>query len=187
MRLTIAFLYLPAVWSGASAAGSPADAINGLKKKNTDLCVQVGRHVPDAPKNPKLVAPYCGCVSEAYWQSVPTAEQQALVRKGTSPGVEKNRDARMAAAQVACKKKIGVLTTRAGTHWPSRWQACLIPNAERSCGHAGRCFECFFMENRPIAHMFAALVAIYYGAIDAISGAVLSTASRMVKTVFTVF
>ena len=93
--------------SGAVSAASTAEVVDGLKKMNTDMCVQIGSNVPDAPKNPKLVAPYCGCVSDAYWQSVPANEQKELATKGTSQGVQKNMDARLVAAQRACKKKIG--------------------------------------------------------------------------------
>ncbi len=74
---------------------------------NTDMCVQIGSNVPAAPKNPKLLAPYCACVSDVYWQSVPAAEQNELATKGTSPGVQKNMDTRLASAQGACKTKIG--------------------------------------------------------------------------------
>ena len=93
--------------SGAVSAASTAEVVDSLKKMNTDMCVQIGSNVPDAPKNPKLVAPYCGCVSDTYWQSVPATEQQELATKGTSQGVQKNIDARLVAAQRACKKKIG--------------------------------------------------------------------------------
>lgn len=95
------------VTAGPATAASTAEMVTGLKKMNTDMCVQIGSNVPDAPKNPKLTVPYCGCVSDVYWQSVPVAEQQELAKKGASQGVQKNMDARMAAAQNACKKKIG--------------------------------------------------------------------------------
>jgi hypothetical protein len=54
-----------------------------------------------------LTVPYCGCVSDITGK-VPVAEQQELAKKGASQGVQKNMDARMAAAQNACKKN-GVL------------------------------------------------------------------------------
>jgi hypothetical protein len=83
------------------------DRINSLKKMNTDMCIQIGSNVPDAPKDSKLSGPYCQCVSDGYWGSVPKAEQDELLTKGSSPGIQKNMDARMAVAQAACKKKIG--------------------------------------------------------------------------------
>ena len=89
-----------------ASAVTKADAIGSLKKMNTDACVQIGSNVPDAPKNPKLIAPYCGCVSDAYWMAVPVSEQEELLTKGNSPGIAKNLDSRMAAAQVACRKKL---------------------------------------------------------------------------------
>lgn len=107
MRLVFIFFCMLTIWTDTVLAASPAQVIDGLKKMNTDMCVQMGSNVPDAPKNPKLVAPYCGCVSEVYWQSVPTAEQQELATKGTSLSVQNKADACIAPAQKACKKKIG--------------------------------------------------------------------------------
>lgn len=107
MRMSIASFWLLTVWSGAAAAASTAEVIDGLKKMNTDMCIQIGSNVPHAPKDPKLVSPYCACVSEAYWQSVPDAEQQEVISKGSSPGVRRNLNTRMLAAQAACKKQIG--------------------------------------------------------------------------------
>lgn len=99
------FFFCTGVTALASAV-TTAEAIGSLKKMNTDTCVQIGSNVPDAPKNPKLIAPYCGCVSDAYWMAVPVSEQQELLTKGASPGMAKNLDSRMAAAQVACRKKL---------------------------------------------------------------------------------
>jgi hypothetical protein len=107
MSLNTTVFCLIAACSTVAIAASTAQVVDGLKKMNTDMCLQIGSNVPDAPKKVNLLAPYCGCVTELYWQSVPAAEQQELASKGTSAGIQKNLDARLAAAQGACKKKIG--------------------------------------------------------------------------------
>ncbi len=106
--LTTRLLFLTSFSALFSASAAEADdRINSLKKANTDMCIKIGSNVPDAPKDAKLSAPYCGCVSDNYWASVPKSEQDELLTRGTSPGIQKNMDARMTVAQVSCKKKIG--------------------------------------------------------------------------------
>ena len=103
-RLLCITAFSTLIFAGAAAAD---DQINSLKKANTDMCVKIGSNVPDAPKDSKLSAPYCECVHDNYWASVPKNEQDELLARGTSPGIQKNMDARMAVAQASCKKKVG--------------------------------------------------------------------------------
>jgi hypothetical protein len=104
MRYSVMLL---ALLSGVTSAAMADDRINGLKKVNTDMCIRFGVNMPDAPKDAKLVPGYCNCVSDTYWASVPKAESDELLSTGTSARVQQNLTARMNAAQVACKKKIG--------------------------------------------------------------------------------
>ncbi len=99
-----AVLFSTCLLAGAAQANDP---ISALKKANTDMCIKIGSNVPDAPKDTKLTAPYCQCVSDNYWASVPKAQQDELLTRGTSPGIQTSMDARMASAQLACKKKVG--------------------------------------------------------------------------------
>lgn len=83
------------------------ERLEGLKKINTDFCKRAGTHLPDAPKDAAQVEPYCHCVSDSYWESVPKSEVDELLGKGTSPAIQANLKPRMKAAQLGCKKKIG--------------------------------------------------------------------------------
>ena len=83
------------------------DRFDGLKKMNTDLCISAGTHIDGAPKDAKLVKPYCNCVTESYWDSVPKSEIQELLTAGTSKGIRDNLQKRMDAAKALCRKKVG--------------------------------------------------------------------------------
>lgn len=82
------------------------ERLDGLKKMNTDICMQIGAEAAGAPAEGKLTAPYCNCVTNAYWDSVPKSEVQQLMTDGQSPGIGANLKARMEAAKKMCKKKL---------------------------------------------------------------------------------
>jgi hypothetical protein len=73
----------------------------------------VGGNVPDA--RTKVDGPLLRLRQRYYWQKRSRGGQQELAKKARSQGVQKNMDARMAAAQNACKKK-----------WGSKDEHCLI-------------------------------------------------------------
>ncbi|MEO6920619.1 MAG: hypothetical protein ABI171_16685 [Collimonas sp.] len=78
-----------------------------LKKANTDICLRMGASARGAPKAPEKMPVFCGCVSDAYWSSVPQGEYDALIHTGKSPLLEANMDKRLEIAKAACLKKAG--------------------------------------------------------------------------------
>lgn len=82
------------------------DRLEGLKKMNTDLCIRAGAHVAGAPSDAKLTVPYCNCVTQTYWDSVPKSEVEELMTGGRSPSIGANLKPRMDAARSVCKKKL---------------------------------------------------------------------------------
>lgn len=82
------------------------DRLDDLKKINTEMCIRAGAHVAGAPSDAKLTEPYCNCVTQAYWESVPKSEVAELMAGGSSLGIRTNQKARMDAAKSACKKKL---------------------------------------------------------------------------------
>lgn len=103
MRILAAVLGL-ALLSGNAVAD---DRFDGLKKMNTDMCITAGGQIDAHPKDPKLVKPFCNCLTETYWDSVPKADVKELLTTGNSIGIQNNIEKRMDAATAVCKKKVG--------------------------------------------------------------------------------
>lgn len=86
-----------------------------LKKGNTDFCIEAGTKMPGAPKDTKQIKPYCSCVSDVYWDSVPKKDFEDFIKEQSSDGddhdagdrIAEASQPRMKAAMAACKKKIG--------------------------------------------------------------------------------
>lgn len=90
----------------AHAVDKP-DPLASLKAANRDACVQAGVRPKDAPKREELVAPYCQCVSDVYWDSVPAASVQELLTQHDSPDIRDNYKTRWQAAKSSCRQKLG--------------------------------------------------------------------------------
>ena len=104
MRYIAAVLISVVSFSGNAVAD---ERIDSLKKMFTKMCTEVGANAPDAPKNPKQVAPYCQCTAESYWESVPKTERDELLSTGQSAGIQAKMESRMSSAQAKCKKTVG--------------------------------------------------------------------------------
>lgn len=87
-------------------AAKADDMLANLKAANIEACMKAGVHPKDAPKKAELVEPYCKCVTDAYWDSVPKASINQLITEHHSPDVADNYRPRMAAAKAVCKKKL---------------------------------------------------------------------------------
>jgi len=84
-----------------------AKVLPELKQANTDICMKMGASAGGAPKAPEKMPAFCGCVSDAYWDSVPQSEYNLLLQTGKSPLLEANLEKRLDLAKAACLKKAG--------------------------------------------------------------------------------
>lgn len=91
----------------ASQLAWGAKVMPELKKANTDICLKMGASARGAPKAPEKMPAFCGCVSDAYWNSVPQSEYNLLLQTGKSPSLEANLEKRLDVAKAACLKKTG--------------------------------------------------------------------------------
>ncbi len=104
MRAAIAMLSCLSLCVGLAWAD---ERLDGLKKMNTEACVSFGSSLPGAPKDAKLIEPFCDCVSDNYWASVPQSEIDELLSAGHSVSLGRHVTERMGAAKASCKKKLG--------------------------------------------------------------------------------
>lgn len=108
MRYRIAVVCNVILLSGAASGAAQAqDGLVEYKKGNTDACMQLGTRAPSSPRDPRQLAPYCHCVSERYWASVPKRDVDVLLSTGRSFEIGKNVVARLHVAMAACKQRMG--------------------------------------------------------------------------------
>jgi hypothetical protein len=88
-----------------------ADArLDGMKKMNSEGCVQAIQFEERAPKDASQVKPYCTCVYEVYFDGFTPSEQSQLYSFSVAPKPEKltkSLPLRLKAAKEQCRKKIG--------------------------------------------------------------------------------
>lgn len=96
--LTAMALYLPA---------HADDRLDGMKKMNSEGCVQAIEFEENAPKDPKQVKPYCTCVYDTYYNKFSKEEQNQMFSAPASDKLQKSMTARLQAAKAECRKKIG--------------------------------------------------------------------------------
>jgi TRAP-type C4-dicarboxylate transport system substrate-binding protein len=106
MRCSITVLTCLTLLTGAAMAD---DRVDRAKKKNTDMCITLSTAVRDSTMTVKQAAPYCACVSDTFWDSVPKSEQKAILENGASTEIRAGGhwQPRAEAAQATCKKKLG--------------------------------------------------------------------------------
>ncbi len=94
----------------AIALHFPAHAderMDALKKMNVEGCESVIELDKTAPKDRKLAKPYCTCVYDTYFDNFTQAEKNSMfLGTPAPPNMQKNLQARLQAAQAACRKKV---------------------------------------------------------------------------------
>jgi hypothetical protein len=84
------------------------ERLDGMKKMNADGCVESIKFEEHAPKDAKLVKPYCTCVYDTYFNGFSPAEQKQLFGGIPASGkLEGSLPARLESAKAQCRKKIG--------------------------------------------------------------------------------
>ena len=92
--------------AAASQLAWGAKVMPELKKANTEICLKMCGSARGARAVERDLI-FCGCVSDAYWDSVPQSEYNLLVQTGKSPSLEANLEKRLDVAKAACLKKAG--------------------------------------------------------------------------------
>lgn len=92
-------------WCGGTVHTEDRLAI--YKKANNDACIELAPVSPGAPKNPAQLKPYCSCVAQYYWDSVPDRDVRLLLATGSAPEISRNVLVRLQMAMSACRTKIG--------------------------------------------------------------------------------
>jgi len=94
----------------AIALQLPAHAderLDGLKQMNADGCVKVIALDKNAPKDPKLVKPYCTCIYDTYYDSFTEAEKTNMfLGRPAPPDMQKSLQDRLKVAKAECRKKV---------------------------------------------------------------------------------
>ena len=67
----------------------------------------MGASAQGTPKNAAKLPAFCSCVSDTYWNSVPQAEYDAMIKSGKSPLLEASMETRLNLAKASCLKKSG--------------------------------------------------------------------------------
>ncbi|MDY7547403.1 hypothetical protein QN379_14505 [Glaciimonas sp. Gout2] len=97
--LTLSLVCSGTVWG--------ATVLPQLKQANTQVCIQMGASAQGTPKNKTKLPTFCDCVSNTYWNSVPQAEYDSLIKTGKSPLLEASMEKRLNVAKASCLKKNG--------------------------------------------------------------------------------
>lgn len=101
--LGILMLTLSAQYQAQADSG-----LDGLKKINTEGCVEGIKFEEHAPKDSKQVKPYCTCVYDVYYDGFTPVERKQLFSGAPAPEkLQKSLPSRLEAAQAQCRKKFG--------------------------------------------------------------------------------